>query len=459
MTKNTESNPLGTEKLSSLLKKFAIPAIIANIVNALYNIVDQIFIGQGVGYLGNAATNIAFPITTICTALALLIGVGAASRFNIEMGRGNKDLAKKTVGNAFASLLLTGIILLIIIRLFLKPLMISFGATEDILSYAMTYTSITSLGIPFLLISSGGSPLIRSDGSAKYSMTSVVIGAVLNTILNPIFIFGLGWGIAGSAWSTVISQIVSGCAVAFYLKNFKTVQLEKSDFLLNRKVLLALSALGLTAMFNSLSSTIVQIVTNNLLKAYGDQSIYGSDIPIAVAGIVAKVNMIFSSIIIGLTQGSQPIVGYNFGAKKLDRVRQSYFLIIRVATYIAIVAFILFEIFAPQILALFGNSSELYMTYGVKYLRIFMALVFLNGMQISTTTFYTSIGRAQIGAFLAITKQLLLLVPFSILFVISFGVDNIMFAAPLSDLLAFLISLLLIRQTLKKMQNEWLSLQ
>ncbi|MGT2907305.1 MATE family efflux transporter [Streptococcus dentiloxodontae] len=443
MTKDAVN--LGQSKIAGLLRSFAIPAIIANLVNALYNIVDQIFIGQGVGYLGNAATNIAFPITTICTATALLFGIGASSSFNIEMGKGNTARARKIVGNAFTSFVVVGLFMVTLIRLFLEPLMLAFGATEQILNYAMTYTSITSIGIPFLLVSSGGASLVRGDGSAKYSMAAIVTGAVLNIIFNPLFIFIFHWGIAGSAWATVISQVISGCMVFAYLFRFRSVSLEKLDFLPDFGVIRDFTALGLTPMFNQLSVTIVQIITNNLLRSYGGESIYGSDIAIAVAGIVTKINTVYTSIILGITQGSQPILGFNFGAQKLNRVRETYRLVVAVSTAVSVLAFLIFEFFAPQIIQLFGSESALYLEYGVRYLRLFLALVFVNGMTISSTTFFSSIGKAKIGAFLALTKQLFFILPLLILFVHLLGINYIMLAAPVADFFAWCVTMWVVR--------------
>ena len=222
MKDSTIENPLGIKPIKKLLISFAWPAITANIINALYSIVDQIFIGQGVGYLGNAATNIAFPITTICLALGLMIGIGAAANFNLELGRGNPEKAKAVVGTSVSSLFIIGVILTILIHIFLEPLMYAFGSTDEILPYAKTFASISSLGIPFLLLSISTNPMVRSDNSPKYSMYAIVLGAVLNIILNPIFIFGFGWGIAGSAWSTVISQIISAAIKLFYFPRFKS---------------------------------------------------------------------------------------------------------------------------------------------------------------------------------------------------------------------------------------------
>lgn len=228
-TQKIEKNPMGEKSIPKLLISLAVPAVIANVVNALYNIVDQIFIGQGVGYLGNAATNIAFPLTTICMAIGLMTGLGSAANFNLELGRKNPDNAKRVAGTAAGTLLICGILLCMIIRIFLKPLMLMFGATDQILDYAMEYTGITSFGIPFLLFSTGINPLVRADGSSTYSMLSIVTGAILNIILDPLFIFVFKMGIAGAAWATVISQIISSVLLAFYFPKFKMVHFQVNE--------------------------------------------------------------------------------------------------------------------------------------------------------------------------------------------------------------------------------------
>lgn len=442
---------MGEERISVLLRRLAVPAVIANLVSALYNIVDQIFIGQGVGYLGNAATNIAFPVTTICMAIALLVGVGGSANFNLQLGQGNKERARRMVSTAFGTLILCGVAVAVVIRLFLRPLMVAFGATDQLLDYAMAYVRITSLGIPFLLVSTGGNPMIRADGSATYSMLSMVSGAILNTVLDPLFIFVFDFGIAGAAWATVISQILSGVMVLLYLPRFKSVRLRLRDFIPNGRILLAVVSLGLSPMFFQMSNTVVQVVTNNLLRTYGEASVYGSEIPIAVAGIVAKINVIYTSVVLGVAQGAQPIFGFNYGAQKYDRVRQTYRLVITVCTAVSACAFLVFQLFPLQIVSLFGNGSEVYLRYAVKYLRVFLFFTFLNGSQIASTNFFSAIGKGFKGAMMALTKQILLLVPLLVLICRLGGVDRIMFAGPLADCLTWIITMLLIAAEFKSM--------
>ncbi|MBF4806505.1 MAG: MATE family efflux transporter [Pseudoleptotrichia goodfellowii] len=449
-----EQNPLGYKPVSKLLASLAIPAVVANLVNALYNIVDQIFIGQGVGYLGNAATNIAFPIVTICLAIGLMIGVGSAANFNLELGRKNPDKAKHVAGTAASLLVIIGVLLCIIILIFLKPMMIAFGATDNILDYAMEYTGITSFGVSFLLFSIGANPLVRADGSPKYSMMSIIIGAVLNTILDPIFMFVFGMGIAGAAWATVISQIISALVLALYFPKFKTVKFEWKDFIPQFSAMKIIVSLGISSFIFQFSTMIIQITTNNLLKIYGESSIYGSDIPIAVAGIVAKINVIFIAVVIGIVQGAQPIFSYNYGAKNYGRVRQTMRLLLKVTITISFLIFVVFQAFPVQMISLFGSGSDLYFQFGVKYMRVFLFFMFINGVQIGASTFFPSIGKAVKGVIISLMKQIAVLLPLLIILPKFMGVDGIMFATPVTDFISFIVAVVFLVYEFKKMPRD-----
>ena len=444
----TIENPMGTQPIKKLLMQLAIPAMIANVVNALYNIVDQIFIGQGVGYLGNAATNIAFPITTICLALGLMTGVGAASNFNLELGRKEVEKARKIAGTAVIQLIVMGIAVCLLVQIFLAPLMQLFGATDQIFDYAMEYSRITAYGIPFFLFSTGFNPLVRSDGRATFSMMAIIAGAVLNTVLDPIFIFVFQMGIAGAAWATVISQMVSALLLFAYIPKFRSVKFQWEDFIPHMKQVKAIAALGLTSFIFQISALIVQIVSNNLLKTYGAMSIYGSEIPIAVGGIVSKVFVIFIALIIGMTQGVQPIVGYNYGAKYYERVRQTIFLALKIGFGLSFVTWAVFEIFPLQIIQLFGNGNDLYFEFGIRYMRYFMLFTLINGITILITTFFPAIGKAKTGAFLSLARQLLILLPVMLLMTYTFGVEGMMFATPVSDVISLVLCLFFFKREL-----------
>ena len=434
-----KQNPLGIEKIGNLLRNMAIPAIIANVVNALYNIVDQIFIGQGVGYLGNAATNIAFPITTICMAIGLMVGIGAASNFNLALGRKENKHAREVAGTAVVLLVTAGLMIMSVVLLFLQPLLNLFGATDQILGYASEYAGITAFGIPFFMISIGFNPLVRADGRATYSMMAIIVGALLNTILDPLFIFALNMGIAGAAWATVISQVVSAIVLLAYIPRFRSVRFERSDFKLSIADVKVIASLGVTSFIFQISATVVQIVSNNLLRTYGAQSIYGSDIPIAVGGVVSKIFVIFIAVVIGLNQGAQPILGFNYGAKKYSRVHDTMNLLLKVTVILSTILWIIFQAFPLQLIQMFGSGDALYYEFGVRYARAFLFFTFINGTTIIVTTFFPAIGKAKLGAILSLTRQMFVLLPVMVILAINFGVDGLIFAGPISDFISFII--------------------
>ena len=443
MNDTNENNPLGYEKLSVLLKRFAIPSIIAMVVSSLYNIVDQIFIGQGVGYLGNAATNVAFPLTTICLAITLLISIGSASRFSLSLGEGDADRAAQAVGNALAMMVLFGILYTLCIEIFLVPLLNAFGATQDVLPYAIEYTRITAVGMPLLIITNGMSNLARADGSPNYSMMCMLIGAIINTILDPLFIFKFHMGVRGAAFATVIGQFFSFLMALYYVKKFTHIRLKKQHFILKPQVCLNIASLGMSNCLNQVAITFVQIVMNNSMTYYGAKTIYGSEIPLAASGIVMKTNGILLSVIIGLSQGSQPIIGFNYGAKKYDRVRGTYRLAISCNLVVSAIGFVLFQFFPKQIIALFGKGSPEYFQFAQNYFHIFLFFTFLNFLQPISSNFFTAIGKPTRGMILSLTRQILFLLPLIIIFPLFVGIDGIMYAGPVADLMAAIVAITL----------------
>ena len=444
---------LATGDISKLIFTFAVPAIISNLVSSLYNIADQIFIGQYEGILGNAATNVAFPLVTILTGLSLMIGVGSASKFNLEMGKKNPKLAKNYIGNGIVYLTIVGVLLLVLTQIFLEPLLLLFGATEQVLPYAITYTKITSLGFPFLVFGIGGSQYIRSDGSPKYAMVASLSGAILNTILNPIFIFTFDMGIAGGAWATVIGQAVSAFIIIYYFTNFKMIKLEKHDFVPKLKIFLTTAALGSAAAINQMAIALVQTVSNNSLAFYGQQSIYGSDIPLAVVGVGSKVNMLYYGFLIGVAQGIQPIVGYNYGAKNYQRVKDTLFSSIKIVLAIGTVAFLAFQLFPKPIISVFGKGDQLYYEFGALYLRVFLMFTLVNGIQLISSNFFTSIGKSSRGIFLSLTRQVIFLLPLMLILPKIFGVKGVMYSGPIADFFAVAMAIFLIITEVKSINK------
>lgn len=453
MNKET-NNPLGVQPVNRLLSQFAIPSIISMLVGSLYNIVDQFFIGQRVGELGNAATNIAFPLSTSCLALALLIGIGGSSAFNLAMGSGHEKRAVNIMGNAVVLLAGSGLVLSIITLLFLKPLLLFFGSPKSVLPYAMEYTKITAFGFPFLLLSTGGGHLIRADGRPRITMLCNLVGAVLNTILDALFVFGLNLGMSGAALATIIGQIVSGALAIGYLMHGKTVTIRRENLRIKWENVTRIASLGMAPCSNQVAMMVVQIIMNQSLKHYGSHSIYGENIPIACAGIITKVNMIFMSFVIGLSQGLQPIASFNYGAGKKGRVKEAYIKAISIGAVLAVIAFFMFQFFPRQIISIFGDGSELYYQFAIRYFHVFLFFTFVNFMQPITSNFFTAIGKPKVGSFLALTRQILFLLPLILLFPLFLGIDGIMHAGPVADCLAAVVCFIMVYRELRDFNQK-----
>ena len=447
-------NPLGYEKISKLLRSFAVPSITATLVSSLYNIVDQVFIGQGVGYLGNAATNVSYPLSTICLAISLLIGIGSASRFSICLGRGDTDQAAKIAGNGVTLMVLAGILYLVLGEVLLTPMLRIFGATTEVMPYAQSYASIILIGMPFLILTNGISNLIRADGSPKYSMICMVAGAVVNTILNPIFIFVFQWGMFGAALATILGQILSFLLAIRYLWAFRTITLEKECFRPDWRDGLHTLSMGISSSVNQIAITIVQVVLNNSLTYYGAMSVYGEDIPLAACGIVMKTNAILLSIIVGISQGVQPIIGFNYGARKYDRVKQAYLLAIRWNFVISAVGFLLFQLFPRPIISIFGSGEELYSDFAVLFMRTFLFMVIVNGVQVLSSSFFTAIGKALKGLLLSLTRQVFFLIPLILILPLWLGIFGVLLAGPIADFIAFVVSVLLVKKEFSILKEQ-----
>lgn len=447
-------NPLGSLPISKLLLKFSVPSIIAMLTSALYNMVDQYFIGNSVGELGNAATNIAFPLTTCCLAIALLFGIGGAAAFNLAKGGGDDKSAAHYMGNSISGALSLGILLFIITQLFLSPMLHLFGAPDNIMEYARTYVRITSIGFPALILTSAGAHLIRADGSPNYSMLCNIVGAVVNTILDALFVFGFHWGMAGAAWATIIGQYISVILVICYLLHCKSVTLKK-EYLRPQKIYITrVMSLGAAPSSNQLAMMIVQLVMNKSLTYYGMRSSYGESVPLACSGIIAKVNMVYFAFIIGLSQGLQPIASYNYGARQFPRVRRAFFQTCGIGFVISLFAFGVFQIFPKPIIGLFGEGSPEYVAFAVSYFRIFLFFTFVNFIQPITSNTFTAIGKPTTGMVLALTRQILFLLPLLVVLPLFIGMDGILYAGPIADGLAAAISAVMVLRELNQQKYK-----
>lgn len=446
-------NPLGYAPVAKLIAKFAIPSIISMIVNAAYNITDQIFIGHMVGMLGNAATNVAFPVVTLTVAFSQLVGIGTAANFNINLGAKREDQAKQVIGTGLTLMSVVGILIMCIVLLLKTPILLLCGATENSLPFSQLYLGITAFGIPFLLFSSAGSHLIRADGSPAYSMACTVIGAVLNIFLDWLFMFIFHWGIQGAAAATITGQIISFTLCLLYFTRFKTFKITPKMLGLRLEYVIQIAKLGTSNFINQTIMMLVNIVMNNTLKHYGALSIYGSDIPLAVSGVIAKLNSILSAFSVGLAQGCQPIWGFNMGAKNYKRVKETYKKALFAALLISIMAFLLFQLFPQQIVSIFGSGDQLYFQFAERYMRIFMMMVCVFGVQPLSVNYFTGTGNVRQGILLSLSRQGFFLIPLLLLLPLRFGLNGALYAGPIADFLAFTLSLTLVSLNFKKLSG------
>ena len=446
-------NPLGTEKISKLLVQFAIPAILSARLGAVYNLTDQAFIGQRIGYLGNAATTVAYPITIVCGAVGLLFGIGATVHFNLLQGKGKTDEALRYGANGISALVASGLSLMVLTLVFTTPILYLFGANQEVLPYAQSYLRITALGIPFLLLTNGGTLLIRADGSPRYTLLCSIVGVGTNILLDFLFLYPLGMGVEGAALATILGQILSAVLVVRYLGHMKTGKLKKEDFAIRKDRVGDMVKIGAAASLNQVAMLLSQVVQNSSLRHYGDLSVYGSSEVLAAAGVVAKVNMIFYSVIIGFSIGCEPIMGFNYGARQFDRVRETYRKTLLVVVIIGVVEFACFWLFPNQLLSVFGEGTAAYGAFAVRYMHIFLFMVAINGVAPVTMNMLSSTGNAKRGAIISLTRQYFLFIPLMLVLPLAWGLDGLLYAAPTADLLAMVIALAVVRPELRKMRE------
>ena len=451
---NPQGNPLGYAPLGGLMRKFAIPSIISMLVNSLYNMTDQIFIGHTVGMLGNAATNVAFPMTMLLIAFPQLIGVGTAANFNINLGAKREEEAKKFIGTGLTMTGIIGVGFLVFVLLFKTTILQVCGATENVLPLAEAYLGITAIGLPFLLFSSTASTIIRADGSPSYSMVCTVSGAVLNVCLDWLFLFGFDWGIEGAALATAISQFVSFALCIGYFPKFKTFPITRDMLGLKKAYVVKIAKLGTSNFLNHTMMMAVTIVLNNSLTYYGAMSIYGKDIPLAVSGVAAKLNSIMVAFVVGLAHGSQPILGFNIGAKHYERVKATYKMAVKIGMCFSVAAFLLFQFFPREVISIFGAGDPLYFAFAERYLRIYMFMVFTFGLQPITVNYFTSIGAVKQGIVLSASRQGFLLLPILLLLPLWLGLDGVLFAGPVADGLAVILSITMVAINFRRLGKE-----
>ena len=435
-----EENILGYEKIGKLIRKFSIPCIISLVVNSLYNIVDQIFIGWGVGYIGNGATNVVFPITMLCLAFALMFGDGSSAYLSLKLGEKNKKEASKGVVNGILISIIVSILLCVIIIGFLPQILNLFGCTDALREDAMGYGFFVALGLPFMMIGTTLNSIIRADGSPKYAMTSMVIGAILNVILDPIFIFVFKMGVEGAAIATSISQFVTFAMNVAYLRKLKTIKITRDDIKLKPSIVGRVSMLGISSFITQMSIVLVMAFENNLLGKYGAESEFGSEIPITVLGIVMKISQILNSIIIGIASGAQPIIGYNYGAQNYDRVRKTLKYVLGLSLIVSTIAFLLFQLIPDKLILIFGSGNELYIEFACYAFRTYLMLCICNGIQIPAGIFFQAIGKGVKSAIISLSRQIVFLIPAMVVFGATFGIHGLLYAGPFADGLEFVIA-------------------
>ncbi len=441
---------LGKDKINKLLITFAIPCVVSMLINSIYNIVDQIFIGQGVGTLGNAATNVIFPLIIVFNAVASLIGNGAAANLSLKLGEKNEKEAAKGVGQALIITIIFAILLGMASFIAMPKLVMIFGCTENVYKYAVEYGKIICIGAPFMIIYSSLSNIIRADGSPKYAMRLLVVGAIINIILDPIFIFVFNKGVAGGAIATVIGQFISFLLACFYLKNFKSVKLHKQSLKLDKDVFRVLS-LGLSSFITQCTILVLFVFMNNMMTKLGALSKYGADIPLSVYGVISKINSIYISIVLGVSIGAQPIIGFNYGAGNKERVKETIKRVLIVNFIIGIFFNIIFFFFPKQLAEIFIKSSDpsydLFIEFAVLMCHSFFLVMGLNAFEMTGSITIQSLGKVKKATAFSFIRQIILLIPISLFLslVLKKGIYGIAYAGCISDVVCFIIAIFIVR--------------
>ena len=447
---------LGKENINKLLISFAIPCVISMLINSVYNIVDQIFIGKGVGTLGNAATNVIFPLVIIFNAVAGLIGNGAAANLSLKLGEGKKEEGGKIVGSAVTVSIIFSIILSVIAYFSLPKLVYMFGCTKNVYQYAVDYGKIIILGAPFMIIYSALSQLIRADGSPKYSMILLVVGAILNIILDPIFIFTFNMGVKGGAIATVIGQIVSFVMAIFYLKKVKSVKLEKESFKVDKSITRTLG-LGLSSFITQSTVLALFVFMNNMMTKYGALTKYGADIPLSVYGVISKINSLYISTILGISIGAQPIIGFNYGAGNYERVKEILRKVLTINLVVGLIFNIIFYLFPKEIVSIFITNSDpnykLFLEFAVVICHSFLLVMGLNFLEMTTSITVQSLGNVKKATMVSFIRQIILFIPIACFMAIYLhkGIYGVLNAGPIADTITFFIALVIFYSEYRKL--------
>lgn len=457
-----ENSILGNQKISKLLLKFSLPCVMGLLISALYNIVDQIFIGNSeLGYLGNAATGVSFPVICIANAFAWCVGDGAASYLSICAGKKDTESAHKCVGTGITVTLLISVVLAVVCELTAVPLMRIFGASEQTLKLAVDYFRIIAAFFPFYLLLNVMNSMIRADGSPAFAMTAMLTGAILNIILDPLFIFAFKWGITGAAWATAIGQVASFVLCAVYFRKPKSFKLTLHSFIPNLPILREVVGLGAATFVTQISIVTVSMVSNMVLARYGALSKYGQDIPISVFSIQTKVYTIVLNIVTGIVLGGQPIFGYNYGAKNMERVRETYKIVLCATLITGIIATVIFQLWPQAVVGIFGTGDELYQEFAVKTFRIYLSLMTVTCLVKMTAVFFQSIGKSVHAVVASLVRDIVCFTPLAVILPAILenaepgqGINGILYAAPIADLVALVVILILTILFFKTLNKE-----
>ena len=453
---------LGTEDIGKLMRKYAIPCIISLLVGALYNIVDQIFIANAsyLGSYGNAANTVIFPLTVVALAVAVMIGDGCCAFVSISLGMGEKSAAKRSVGNVVIMIIASSLILTAVYLIFQTQIIAMFGGTvnEETFYYSKEYFFYISLGIPFYMFGQAMNPVIRADGSPKFAMASTLAGAVANIILDPVFIFIFKWGMMGAAVATVVGQIITAALAIWYIQHMKTIKPSSEDLKINRKICGRTLILGITSFLSQISLVAAMAAINNMLRKYGAaDEIFGqaqyAQIPMAVVGIVMKFFQIVISIVVGMAAGCIPIVGYNIGAGNKARVKSLFTKLLLAEALVGAVAFIFVEIFPEQLISVFGaaNESNYYTEFAIKAFRIYLCMIIMACINKACFIFLQAMGKAVASTALSMIREVIFGVGFAICLPVFWGLDGVLFSMPVSDILTFIVAVILIIRTYKEL--------
>lgn len=455
MENQNDNKYLGEGKISKLLLKFSIPCILSLLISSLYNIVDQIFIGNSeIGYLGNAATGIVFPITIISVAFAWCFGDGSAAFLSLCQGRGDTKSAHKAIGNSLVVTFIISIIFVLLGFVFMDNLLYLFGASEASIDLARDYFTIILAFIPVYMLANAMNAVIRADGSPAFSMVSTLVGALLNIILDPIFIFVFKWGIEGAAWATIIGQCASLILSIIYYTRTQTFKLSIESFKMDFGVFSNVIKLGVSTFITQMSIVIISLVCNIMLAKYGAMSKYGADIPIAVIGIAMKVFTIVINIVVGIILGAQPILGYNYGAKKLERVKETFRIVLTSTIIVGLISTLVFELCPSFVISLFGAQDELYMEFAVLTFRIFLMFVTLTCTIKMCSIFFQAVGKPINAAIVSLARDIIFFVPLVIILPNFMGVTGALWAAPVADVIGILVTIILLSVFFKNLNKE-----